>query len=319
MERAKSAFTAAVEILGFNPVSNIETIFKVLMTPEMAQYILDHCNKFNRKFVQAQKNAIAKSIAAEGWLHTGDTCAFDVSGNLTEFQHRLHEIASGEESRVVWIATGVKKDTFEKAAPAKNRTKFDVVWRYEKDALKDEVTTLEQVLSRRRGKNNTTKGCPKLTMVNALQLFREWEGCIREGMGITSKFFGDGKVERFNPWERTFNAWATLMVKENKGKIAEDFLKLLKTHLTTEDPKKKCKLFTGLDKYFRNDTVGYLTGVKKNEQMHYMLCRATDRFIKHPEGDCEFGLKYKHSNHEYMVGRGTYRSFLQNPQGLAVT
>jgi hypothetical protein len=314
MENTNTAVDASIEILGFNPKSNEETIFKVNMTPEVARYILDHHNKSNRKFVPAQKNAIATSIANEGWLHTGDTCAFDRSGNLTEYQHRLENIAEGNEARVVWVSTGVKKDTFENAAPAKNRTKFDVVWRYEKDATKDEVTTLEQVLIRRKGKDAQAIGGVTLNMKNALKLFREWKDYVRVGMNITSKFFDDKKVEKFNPWQRTFNSWATLMVKEGMGDVAKDFLKLLKKHHSTKD---ECRLFTGMEDYFLSKPVGYLTGTKKTEQMHYMLCRATDRFLVAPKGDCGFGLKFVDANHSNMFTKSpTYRSFLGNSQGL---
>jgi len=313
MENLRNAVNAAIEILGFNPKSTEDTIFKVNMTPKMARYILDHHNKSNRKFVPAQKNAIAKSIAVVGWLFTGDTCAFDTDGNLTEYQHRLHEIAEGNTTREVWVSTGVKKDTFENAAPSKNRTKFDVVWRYEKDATKDEVTTLEQVLIKKKGKNSQAIGGVTLNMKNALKLFREWKDYIRVGMNITSKFFNDKKVEQFNPWQRTFNAWATLMVKEGKGDVAKKFLNLFKTHLTTSN---KCQLFIEMDEFFRGKDVGYLNGPKKSEQMHYMLCKATDRFLDAPEGDCDFGLIYSDSNHTNMLKSPTYRSFLQNPQGL---
>ena len=181
MEKLKMAVNASEEILGFNPKTTVEHIFKVFMTPEMARYILKHHNKSNRKFVQAQRNAIAKSIAEEGWLHTGDTCAFDENGNLTEFQHRLEDIAEGNETRVVWVATGVKPDTFINAAPPKNRTKWDAVYKTDNTATKDEVTTLEQILKRRKGDT--------LTMVNAPEEFAKWADFVRKGMASTNDFF----------------------------------------------------------------------------------------------------------------------------------
>ena len=127
--RAKEVVDASTEILGFNPKSTKEEIFPVMMTPTMAKHILANHNNRNRKIVPAQRNEISKSVTAFGWLFTGDSCAFDITGNLTEFQHRLEEIANGLETRLVHVATGVKSDTFTKAAPAKNRTKFDVIWR----------------------------------------------------------------------------------------------------------------------------------------------------------------------------------------------
>ena len=317
MDIKKKALSASEEVLGFNPKSKKEDIFRVVMTPKMARYILLNHNKHNRKFVVAQLKAINHSVYRHNWLHTGDTCAFDTTGNLTEFQHRLENIASGIKNRIVWIATGVRKDTFEKAAPSKNRTKFDVVWRYEKSATKDEVTTLEQVLRMRKGKDKQSIDTETLTMVNALSLFRVWKEYIRIGMNITNKFFEDKKVRRFLPWQRILNAWATILVFQGKDEIPKNFLSLLKTHLTTT---KKVQLFTEMNEYFLGDEgkgVGWITGTKKSEQMFYMLCKATDRFLIAPEGDCEFGLTLAESNHTNMLQQSsTYRSFLTNPQGL---
>jgi hypothetical protein len=321
MEKLKSAINAAVEILGFDPRCQKETMFKVMMTPKMAQYILKHFNETNRKFVQAQLNAITNSVMEVGWLFTGGTCTFDLSGNLIEFQHRLILIARGDKSYPVWIATGVKKDTFEKAAPAKNRTKFDAIYRWDNNAVKDEVTTLEQLIKIRKGRGKQQRGCDNLDMTTALKLFRDWKDDIRVAMHITKDFF-DGSVEKFNPWERTFNAWATLMVREGKKETVVEFLNLLKAHST--EPKKKVQLFVDMDSYFRGEEVGYLAGTKKTEQVIYMLCYATDRFMDFPKGNCEFGLSFARSNHIDMCsskekyGSKTYQSFLQNPQGLEI-
>jgi len=307
---------AAVEVLGFDPKSTKYEIFKVEMTPAMAAYILRNHNKANRKFVKSQQNAIKKSIDKYGWLFDGGTCAFNTDGNLTEFQHRLQEIADGNMTRTVWVATGVKPDTFVQTAPPKNRTKFDAVYKYDNSATTDEVTTLEQLLKRRKGSGDQAKNAPSLTMTNAPKLFKEWKNYIRIGMSITEEFFGDDKVKKFDPWQRQFNSWATLMVFIGKSKEAKAFLKLFKLHLTG---KTTCLLFDQLDIFFRSESVAYLAGEKKAAQVHYILCKATDRFLKAPEGDCDFDLDYADSNHEKMLVKSpTYYDFLYNPQGLTV-
>ena len=313
MSTLKAVVDAAVEILGFDPKSTKENIFKVEMTPYMAQYILTNHNKANRKFVKSQQNLIRKSIVNFGWLFDGDSCAFNTDGNLTEFQHRLQEIADGNVTRTVWIATGVKPDTFIQTAPPKNRTKWDAVYKYDNTATPDEVTTLEQLLKRRRGSGDQTQGAKTLTMTNASSMFKEWKDRVRIGMNITKDFFGDGKVKRFDPWQRQFNSWATLMVKTGQAPEAKAFLKLFKKHLTT---KNTCLLFDELDEFFRSKSVAYLAGEKKAAQVHYILCKATDRFLIASEGDCDFDLDYADSNHEKMLVKSpTYYSFLVNPQG----
>ena len=53
-------------ILGFNPVSKTVEVFQLDITPQMAQYILIHHNKDNRKVTNSQVNKIAKSIRTDG-------------------------------------------------------------------------------------------------------------------------------------------------------------------------------------------------------------------------------------------------------------
>ena len=57
MSNLKAVLNPAIQILGFDPKSPEEVMFKTYMTPYMARYILDHHNKENRKFVPTQQNA----------------------------------------------------------------------------------------------------------------------------------------------------------------------------------------------------------------------------------------------------------------------
>ena len=316
MANLKAVVDAAVEILGFDPKSTKEEIFQVEMTPYMARYILTHHNKANRKFVKAQQNAIKKSVDIFGWLFDCGVCSFNTDGYLTEFQHRLQEIADRNETQTVWVGTGVKPDTFIQTAPPKNRTKFDAVWKYDNSATTDEVTTLEQLLKRRRGSGDQAQGAESLTMTNASRQFKQWKDSIRIGMNITKDFFNDKKITEFDPWQRQFNSWATLMVFTGNTEEAKAFLALFKKHLTS---KSTCLLFDEFDVFFRSKAVGYLAGEKKAAQVHYMLCKATDRFMIAPEGDCQFDLDYADSNHGKMLVKSpTYYNFLFNPQGLTL-
>ena len=83
----------SLRILPFNPKSDIYDTFKVDITPEMAQHILDYFNKDNRKISKSQVNKIFRSIENDNWLLDGQPMTFNTDGNLTEFQHRLAAIA----------------------------------------------------------------------------------------------------------------------------------------------------------------------------------------------------------------------------------
>ena len=81
-------------ILGFNPVSDEISVFEIEVTPQIAQYILIHHNRDNRKVTNSQVNKIAKSVRSDGWLRDGQPLTFNVEGNITEGQHRLHAIVA---------------------------------------------------------------------------------------------------------------------------------------------------------------------------------------------------------------------------------
>ena len=84
--------TEVKDVLTFNPKSTKQESFIVYMTPEIAQYILDNHNNDNRKIVPSQLAAIRKSAGKYGWMWDGGACVFTTSGNILEYQHRLHII-----------------------------------------------------------------------------------------------------------------------------------------------------------------------------------------------------------------------------------
>ena len=74
--------------------------------------------------------------------------------------------------------TGVEPDCFVKAAPAKNRTPFDAIYKVDKTVTADEVTTLRQVLKRRAGEGVTKLNEEPLTMTNAVDKWNKWNKSI---------------------------------------------------------------------------------------------------------------------------------------------
>ena len=106
-------------ILGFNPVSKTVEVFQLDITPQMDQYILIHHNKDNRKVTNSQVNKIAKSIRTDGWLEDGQPLTFNIEGNITEGQHRLHAIVAEDVTVPMIVVLGVQLDCFTNVAPAK--------------------------------------------------------------------------------------------------------------------------------------------------------------------------------------------------------
>ena len=302
------------EVLGFDPATTIKDVFTIMMTPYMAQYILDHLNNNNRKIVEGQIAAIRKSVAKEGWLWDGGAIVFTTEGNIIEFQHRLKVIVEFGKTVKVIVVTGVDPEVFTKAAPAKNRTVTDAINKVDKSATSNEVTVLRQLIKRRAGQDAQATGAPKLTMQTAVEQWNEWKTYIRSGMRLTADFF-DGTVIDYNPWERQFNAWASLMVYVGKGDLVKPFLDTFKQYKLK---KVNSALFTGFEELLKDDAVVFLAGENKARMIHVMLCHATDRFELNKSGDVQFGLNAAKSSHSDMLSKGTYREFLYNPQGLTV-
>ena len=305
----------AEKILGFDPASKEKNVFKMMLTPYMAQYILDHLNKNNRKIVEGQIAAIRRSAAKEGWLWDGGAIVFTTEGNIIEFQHRLKVIVERDEIVEVIVVTGVDPEVFTQAAPAKNRTVTDAINKVDKSVTSDEVTVLRQLIKRMAGQDAQAKGAPKLTMQTAVKRWNEWKTCIRSGMRLTTDFF-NGDVTAYNPWERQFNAWAALMVNIGKGDLVKPFLDTFKQHKLK---KANSALFAEFEEFLKEDAVIFLAGENKARMIHIMLCHATDRFELNKSGDVQFNLTVAKASHSGMLSKGTYRDFLYNAQGLELT
>ena len=201
------------KVLGFNAYSKEADSFIIEITPKQAQYILDNHNEDNRKLVKSQVNNIVRSINNDGWLFDGQPLTFNIEGNITEFQHRLHAIVETGVTAKISVTLGVATGCFTKCAPAKPRKAEDEIQRKDKTATQSEASTLRQVLIRRKG--------AKLTIQNAIDQWRCWKAYVRDGRKLVDTFFAE--TDEYNPWERTFAAWGALMKSIGQEKIVEDF------------------------------------------------------------------------------------------------
>ena len=170
-------------ILGFNPISNDIEVFEHTITPQIAQYILIHHNKDNRKITNSQVNKIAKSIRTEGWLKDGQPLTFNKEGNITEGQHRLHAIVSEDVTVPMIVVLGVELDCFTNIAPPKPRKPDDEIQRKDKSAKPAEISSLRQLLKRRQG--------VQLSMKNAIIQWKYWKGDVRSGLDLVDGFFDE--------------------------------------------------------------------------------------------------------------------------------
>lgn len=285
-------------VLGFEPRSKEIQTFLWDITPDMAKYILEYHNNDNRKIDKGQQQKIAKSILTDGWLEDGQPLTFNTEGNITEAQHRLLAIAQTGVTVQMVVVLGVDIGCFTKCAPAKPRKAEDEIQRKDKTATPSEVSTLRQLLVRRQG--------VKLTIQNAIDQWVKWRYVVREGRKLVDGFFDS--VEDYNPWERTFAAWASLMISIGEEETATTFLSLLQSEVL-EDESASC--LTREFRQFFSDNSTYMSNAGRTNFIYQLLCIASDRLIKQPDGDIQLGLRIDQYNHDYLKKKGVYRKFLE--------
>ncbi len=290
--------TNSNDVLGFNPISDTIKVSQVDITPEIAEYILKYHNYDNRKISKSQVANIAKSIRDYGWLQDGQPFTFNTDGNITEAQHRLLAIIeTGITARVV-LTRGVMTDCFTKTASAKSRRPKDEIQRKDKSATDVEVTALRQLLKRRQGET--------LTMQNAIEMWNIWKKYIRLGINLSKDFTKN--TSDFKGYERVFNAWASLCIFMGYEDVASKLLLYLKNNLL----KKPSNCITiELLAYWKEHSWNR-TSSGNCELMYQLLCVATDRLLKKPDGDIQLGVTPDRMNHTYLKNQGVYRKFLDD-------
>lgn len=288
-------------MLGFDPVSKKAETFIIELTPEQAQFILDFYNKDNRKLSKSQVNAIVKSINKDGWMFDGQSITFNVEGNLTEGQHRLHAIVITGITAKVSISLGVVTSAFTKCAPAKPRKAEDEIQRKDKSATSSECSTLRQLLIRRQGE--------KLTMQNAIENWDRWKTYIRVGKTLIDEFFD--KIAEHRPWTRTYAAWASLMVSVGEAEVVSTFMSLIQEEFLSGNASCLTKEFR---EFFRNNSE--MSASERTELMWQLLCICADRLKKESTGEIQLGVSIKQCDDTYLRKQGFYRRFLDDPQRI---
>jgi len=294
----------AMEVLGFDPKSDEYKFFDVMMTPEMAQWILDYHNNDNRDFYKSQLAALDKSINDHSWQRDGGVCVFNSDGNLHEFQHRLDRIVANKLTVPVGVCLGADKESFTKTAPAKARHPVDEMYRKDKSATKEDETCLRQILARRGGSE-------KLTLPNAIAMWTLWKTVVRAGRKITKDIIKN--TESFKSWNKELLGFNSLMVSIDKKNVAVNLMKLLENQVHG----KETTLGKGFNIFKKSDIfTADTTNTEKSNIRFLMLCHAADQLEKRPNGMIEWDISSAKCNHEVMKKYGNYRKFLVDPDNI---
>jgi len=291
----------ALNVLPFDPKSDKYTAFMVDVTPEMARYILDYHNRDNRKIANSQVNKIYRSIENDNWLLDGQPMTFNTEGNLTEAQHRLCAISKCAEDRVftMIVVTGVQPDCFSRTATNKRRNQIDEIQRKYREAQKDEVSTLGDIMKRRRKW--------RLTMQNAISSYEDWFKNILNSLKISGDY--ENVLAKFSLQRRTFCAYIALCERYGYLEECKIFLELLESELE-EDADNPVSTLTDQLLKFWNTTAVDLSNEKRMDVLYSLFCVATDRIGMRDDGMINLDITCQSLEHEQMEKQGVYRKFL---------
>lgn len=290
-----------LNVLPFNPKSDVYDCFKVIITPEMAQHILDYYNKDNRKISNSQVNKIFRSIENDNWLLDGQPMTFNTDGNLTEFQHRLKAIAKCPKDRTfeVIVVVGVQPECFSKTATNKARKPIDEIQRKHYKAHKDEVSILGDILKRQRKW--------RLSMQNAISSYENWFKNISNSLKISGDY--ENLMDKFSLQRKTVRAYISLCERYGYLDECKILLELLDSELDEEAETPVSTLSTQLLKYWNTIAVD-LSNEKRMDVLYSLLCIATDRIIMRDDGMIALDVVSNDLEHEEMENQGVYRKFL---------
>ena len=306
-ELERMTIDEAIRILGFDPLSKKYIAMVYKMTPKKAQIILHFLNKKNRRFYSTQLKKLDTNIQNVGWKKDGGACVFTTAGNLMEFQHRLKTIVELGLTVDVVLVLGADNDAFTLTSPPKARYPIDQIFIEDKSAVKEDETTLRQILGRRGGD-------VKLGMENAISLWKIWKKTVRKARELSKDVRG---TDRFSSWGKEILGFTALMIHEDLQEHASNLLKMMK-----DDTEGKTNhLMKTFNEFSKSGVISAdTTNTEKSNIRFFMLCNAADKIIKKPKGDCEFSLdstKCNHDNFKQRVNGSVYRKFLVDPDGIA--
>ena len=311
----------SIEMLGFDPYTqdygawvgpNGEILWE--LNKERAEYLLKYHNFDNRNFKDSQLKELDESVLKFGYQNDGDPLRVNKDGNIPEYQHRLKTVINRNLTVFIPVVLGVEPGAWTKTAKAAARTNYDEIWRKDKSVTGDEVSTLSEIVLRLNfgiGKKHFKQ---ELKLHTASSLWVEYKDTVRAGERIIIDFFDGTKV--WNPWRRTFSAWAGLMWKHGREKDATMFLKWLKLGTLG---KETTPLVMEFKKVWEQEDSSYLKNTARPRTIWFMLCKASDMISENPDGECQFVLGLTDCNHNAQKRNGQYRKFHRNPDNIGAT
>lgn len=107
--------TSEKKKLASNPLDlllNYEGSKVLIITPTLAEHVLEHCNTLNRKINKRWVTFLAESIKNGEWQLNGEPIIFSKTQKLIDGQHRLLAIVEADREVETYVTTNVEDKNF---------------------------------------------------------------------------------------------------------------------------------------------------------------------------------------------------------------
>jgi hypothetical protein len=92
---------------------NPERSEKKKITVKMAEWLLEHCNTYNRPLVNSSIQVVKEALLDGSWICNGEPIVFNSEGTLLDGQNRLWGIIEANLPMQAWVHFGIQeKDAF---------------------------------------------------------------------------------------------------------------------------------------------------------------------------------------------------------------
>lgn len=194
----------------------------VVITPNIAQYVLENCNTLNRPLNKKRVAVIASAIKSGEWQVNGETIIFSKTKRLLDGQYRLSAIVAAQKEIETYVTTDVDEDAFETIDTGKTRTGSHVLSIKRTKNSFSTAATLNKI-NRFNTKNYDFDGAGVLTNRNLVHLSTQHPDVARS-------------VERFVKYPRGVSKSTLAFCHYILNKIDATASEVLFAHLAEEAP-----------------------------------------------------------------------------------
>lgn len=138
----------------------------VVITPEIAEVLLNNFNKTNRPITPSNVANLTKEMSSGKWLNNCEPITFNEVGNLTNGQHRLVSLVKANVSLLFLVITGLKSEVFATIDGGRKRATSDVLAHAGVSSAKNTSSLCKFIFGFKQGKYGAHRNSSERTLNN---------------------------------------------------------------------------------------------------------------------------------------------------------